>query len=491
MWKRFLLAGAVVIVLSGVTTATAGLLEVKDIASELGQQPRLEVPEITAAQAGEPQTILLLGSDIRKADRIAKRPGRSDTMMLVRLDPDKAATAVLSIPRDLKVPIHVPPKGFTQTDKINAAYSIGGPQLVTKTIKEVLGIEINHVIDVNFKGFREAVNFVGCIYSDIDRRYFNDNSGRGPDYATIDVKPGYQKLCGQDALDYVRFRHEDSDFVRGARQQDFLRQAKDQVGVKRVLADRKEFAKLFGRYTRTDIRGTSAVLRLLKLVAFSAGHPVREVRFQAGTTLEKGVSYVVASQNQLDKTVDEFLNAEASRGPRGTPRRLTDAEKEALRRRKKLQTLPLGLENAQRLGEDMAIANAGKLSFPFYFPKVRKARSVYVDVPRIYAIRDTQGRRHAAYRIVLKTGLAGEYYGIQGMTWKDPPILDHVSEKRKMKGKELLLFFDGDRLGVVAWRTPKAVYWVSNTLLRTLDNKQMLAIAASLTTLGSPKSTSR
>ena len=69
-------------------------------------------------------------------------------------------------------------------------------------------------------------------------RYFNDNNppfGGGGNYATIDVKPGYQKLCGQDALDYVRYRHFDTDFVRAARQQDFLRQAKDQFGARQAL----------------------------------------------------------------------------------------------------------------------------------------------------------------------------------------------------------------------------------------------------------------
>ena len=66
-------------------------------------------------------------------------------------------------------------------------------------------------------------------------------------YAEINIPAGYQKLCGQNALDYVRYRHEDSDFVRAARQQDFLRQAKAQIGAQPLFGDRKRRCNLLGR----------------------------------------------------------------------------------------------------------------------------------------------------------------------------------------------------------------------------------------------------
>ena len=100
-------------------------------------------------------------------------------------------------------------------------------------------------------------------YVDIDRDYFNDNSLGGEGYAAIDVNPGYQRLKGKDALDYVRYRHTDNDFIRAARQQDFLRQAKDQIGLGRLFGDRKELLRIFGRYTDTDLHSNSAILRLL------------------------------------------------------------------------------------------------------------------------------------------------------------------------------------------------------------------------------------
>ncbi len=477
MWKRFAAAAAVIIALSAAATATAGLLEVRDYASALSAGgKRLSLGhEITPAEAGAPQTILLLGSDARVADRRKGIRGNSDTMILVRLDPNKQANAVLSIPRDLKVPLRLP-SGAVQTAKINAAYFEGGPRLTVQTIRDVLDIPINHVVNVNFRGFREAVDRVGCVYADIDRRYFNANALA---YATINVQPGYQKMCGQKALDYVRFRHEDNDLVRAARQQDFLRQAKQQVGVRKIVEDRKEFARLFARYSETDIRGTDSILRLFKLVAFSIGHPIREVHFR--TTL--GPSYVTSTPQQIRETVDEFLNAEDSPGPRGTLAS-TSAERQAARRRPSLPKAPSGLEDARRFGEDQAIEAAPSLRFPVLYPRLRVAGSVYVDVPRTYVIKDYSGTSHQAYRMVIKKGAVGEYYGVQGMTWKDPPILDSPSETRQMGTRRFELFFDGDRLRLVALRTPQAVYWVSNTLLLSLSNRQMLTIAKSLQPVG-------
>jgi hypothetical protein len=73
----------------------------------------------------------------------------------------------------------------------------------------------------------------------------------------------------------------------------------------------------------------------------------------------------------------------------------------------------------------------------------------------------------------------GEYYGLQGTTWKDPPILEDASETRKIGRREYELHYDGDRLRLVAWRTDKGVYWISNTLLQSLSEAQMMGIARS------------
>jgi LCP family protein required for cell wall assembly len=485
MWKRFALATAIVAALTATATATAGLLEVNQFANDIarGHKPSLAAHDITPADAGEPQTIMVLGSDHRSTD--AGVAGNSDTIMLVRLDPDKAATTLLSVPRDLKVTIDAPrKKGGLQTAKINAAYSLGGTRLALETVKRVLGgIPINHVVNLHFGGFRRLVDYFGCIFVDVDRRYFNDNSGGGEPYAQIDIQPGYQKLCGNDALAYVRFRHEDNDLVRAARQQDFLRQAKDQIGVARVIDNRHSLTRIFGRYTETDIRGTSDLLRIFKLVAFSIGHPVHEVKFRA----TPGPSYVTATPGEIRSTVNEFLNAqESTPGPRGTLEP-TAAERAAARtaaRKRRRATIPGGLESAKSEGETGAIAIAPKMPFPVYYPKLRTAGAQYSDLPHTYVLIDQRKRPHPAYRMVLKKGLVGEYYGVQGIAWKDAPILAHPNETRMLGGRKFQLYKDGNRLRLVALRTRQATYWVSNTLLLSLSNNQMLAIASSLQRLG-------
>ena len=86
--------------------------------------------------------------------------------------------------------------------------------------------------------------------------------------------------------------------------------------------------------------------------------------------------------------------------------------------------------------------------------------------------------------MVIFTGFIGEYYGVQGLRWRDPPILERPSEKRKVGGREFLLFYSGDRLRLVGWKTKRGSYWVSNTLLQTLSEGEMLGVARSLATGG-------
>ena len=203
--------------------------------------------------------------------------------MLVRLNPKQNATTVLSIPRDLRVTI--PGHGI---DKINAAYGEGGLDLTTRTVKQLLStpghrFRVNHAIAINFKGFRDAVDIVHCVYIDVDRRYYHSNLGVpiGQRYAEIDVQPGYQRLCGQQALDYVRFRHLDNDIVRAARQQDFLRQASAQLSTSSLLRNLNPLVKAFAKATSSDsnLQTSRGILRLLRLAASSTGRPVRQVRF--------------------------------------------------------------------------------------------------------------------------------------------------------------------------------------------------------------------
>ena len=303
--KRGAVCGLLIVLLAAGSVSAAGFLQADTLINTIEKEGRapINIPEIDRAQAGEAQTMMILGSDQRYGDKKLGLKPRSDTIILVRLDPDKEATAVMSIPRDLKVDI----PGYGN-DHVNAAYELGGPRLTVKTVKKLFSdagkpIKINHIVNVDFGGFRKVVNYIGGVYVDIDRDYFNDNSG-GESFATIDVNPGYQKLKGQDALDYVRYRHGDNDLVRAARQQDFLRQLRNAAGTRKLLdyRRRRQLARLFARYTDTDkgLRRKTDIFSLLKLVLFTGRKPVREVRFRIN--LDNDPVYLTASKDKLDET---------------------------------------------------------------------------------------------------------------------------------------------------------------------------------------------
>ena len=223
----FAIAGAVIVLSMAGATVGIGMVQVHHIATVVRHYGHVEPfrrGTITPPPSGKPQTLLLVGSDRRYGD--ARGDAHSDTLMLVRLDPTQSATTVLSIPRDLRVTI--PGHGI---DKVNAAYGEGGLDLTTRTVKQLLStpgrrFRVNHAIAINFKGFRDAVDIVNCVYIDVDRRYYHSNLWRADGLALRRDRrpaPATSGYAGSKALDYVRFRHLDNDIVRAARQQDFLR----------------------------------------------------------------------------------------------------------------------------------------------------------------------------------------------------------------------------------------------------------------------------
>jgi hypothetical protein len=277
----------------------------------------------------------------------------------------------------------------------------------------------------------------------------------------------------------VRFRHYDTDLVRSARQQDFLRQMKQQVTYTDLIGKRDRLMRIFGRNTATDasLRSRKEILRLLKLALFSASQPIQEIHFEG----EIGPSFVEASNAQVKKLVQRFLSVEDSPGPRGIAPGERPARKP--RRKQKRSAQALNLYDATGTGEDQGLqtvqAGAGG-SLPVFYPTLLLNSSQFAPPPRVYKLRAPNGKKYGAYRMVIRrTNAIGEYYGLQGTTWKDPPILDDPSETRTIGGRQYELHFAGDRLRLVAWRTRKAAYWISNTLLQTLTKKQMMVIARS------------
>src|SRR3954454_25086808 len=414
VYKRAALGAVSIMLLTAAAVSTAILLQVKDVV-DIYNKVRHPIPHLKGAlddvEAGGPQTILLLGSDRRYVQIKTKDPARSDTIMLLRLDPSKGATAVMSIPRDLKVTI--PGHG---TSKINDSSSFGGPALTVRTVRQLLGIPINHVVNVNFGGFRGIVNRLKCVYVDIDRRYYHSNQGlaASAQYAAINLPAGYQKLCGQKALDYVRYRHGDNDFIREARQQDFLRQAKEQVSLGQLFGDRNELIKIFGRYTDTDISSSAAIIKLIKLAFESAKNPIQQIPFEAGEENTKTADYVVASPEQIQSTVHNFLFVKKLKKS-ARPAPSAGDRQRARRQRNRATTAYPGLFNAARSADDQAdkLQLKGHIGFPVYYPKLAKLGSVYLTdpaTPRTYTIADRSGKRYRAYRMVVQAPGFGQYY---------------------------------------------------------------------------------
>jgi LCP family protein required for cell wall assembly len=182
-------------------------------------------------EAGKPATALVVGYD-RRAGPESRFGSRSDTLMLIRADPINKTISLLSFPRDLLVPIHCPGQAVGAVDRINAAYELCKTRGTLETVKALTGLPINYLITVDFHGFKQVVDKLGGVWMDVDHRYFNNNAGRSSGYgtyATINLQPGYQRLNGSQALDYVRFRHTDSDLYRVARQQAFVKAFKEQA----------------------------------------------------------------------------------------------------------------------------------------------------------------------------------------------------------------------------------------------------------------------
>ncbi len=494
-WWRFSLGSVVIVVAVAAATSASILLYIGSIATALSHHNIYNAKlhrYLSQVNGGEPENILILGSD--KRANLAEDPGRSDTTILLRLDPDREAIAVMSIPRDLKVEI----PGFG-TEKFNAAYTDGGPKLTLQVVKELTGLQINHVVNVDFLGFVRAVDAIGCVYTDVDRRYYHSNVGvpASEQYSEINIKPGYQLLCGKKALQYVRYRHTDTDIVRSARQQDFISSARERVPISKLVLGQNDLVDIFTKYTTSDISDTETMLQVMKLFIASRNAALKEVHFPA----ELGPSYVYASPEAIHEAVDKFLGIEASAGPLGELDEGRNENKKSGKKKHKHKKPHIaapkppgsdGLVPDREAGELEAKSVTRKVSagFPVFFPTRLPSGASYVESnsyehvqdPRVYHLRDTDEERHGAYRMVVEWPLSDgiHYFGLQGIQgWSDPPILDSPSLTKTINGREYDIYVDGDRISLVAWHRGNNSYWVANDLLNTLSNDQMMGIARS------------
>ena len=490
VWLRFLTASFVIVASVAAATSASLILYLSDIADALkdhtiSQDVKNVLDPIPDSGA---ETIMILGSDKRNQE-ISGKFGLSDTTMLLRLDPDRNAIALLSLPRDLKVPI--PGVGVT---KLNDAYSYGGPKLTLQTVKQLTGLQINHLVNVDFTGFARAVNAIGCVYVDVDHRYFHQNVSNGTsadDYAEINLQPGYQALCGFDALSFVRYRHTDNDLVRAARQQAFLREARAKVPPSRLIEDRHKLLHIFTEYTSSDIDDEGQLLQLLKLFFDLRGAQIKQIHFEGSI----GPSFVTATQGQIDTAVNQFLGVQGTPGPAAEsakPREKVAPEQlppdyskpaPAAPQKKKAKPAPDTNLTETSYGKELARQiRARKTKVPVYYPTQLEVGSDYAQKPRVYKIngKGDESPPHserAAYKWVFSLPTIGDYYGFEGTLWKDPPILDNPSDEKTIGDRTYQLYYDGDKLRMVAWQTDQGSFWVSNSYIESVPNEDMLKIA--------------
>lgn len=258
---------------------------------------------------GEPTNILLIGSDTRPSEG---DPGRSDSLIFVRMDPRRDFISMLSFPRDAYVPI--PGVG---TGKINEAYSYG-PAKTIETVQELTGEPVNYYVIIDFTGFQKLVDEVGGVYMDVDRRYYNKHDGtEAHNYDEIDLQPGYQRLDGANALDFVRYRHTDSDYARIARQQMFLSELKRQTKQLGNLTKPTALRRIFAENIETNLTNVPKFLSILELALTAPKDRIARVSVQGSSNMINGASIEEVSQSEIDAKVAEWKEPEFVQGNGG------------------------------------------------------------------------------------------------------------------------------------------------------------------------------
>lgn len=193
--------------------------------------------------ARDKATVMIMGVDERADD-----VGRSDTLMIATLDPEKNQAAILSVPRDTRVKISG--HGF---DKINAAYAYGGRQLTQKTIENLLNTHIDHYIKINIHGFTKIIDALGGIDIDVEKRMYYEDPWDDDGGLVIDLQPGKQHLNGKTAIQYVRYRDGEGDIGRINRQQKFMQAFLAQIISPSVLPKLPDIVNNISSAIQTDM----------------------------------------------------------------------------------------------------------------------------------------------------------------------------------------------------------------------------------------------
>jgi LCP family protein required for cell wall assembly len=303
-WTRVFLVLIVLIVL---VTAMAGvamyayvnLFDANPVAT--GAAP---VPKAADDSINKRINILLLGIDDGD-EEYSEAPKRSDTMMVISVDPDNKTMSLLSIPRDTRVVI----PGHKGYDKITHAYAYGGPTLSVQTVQDFLNIPIQYYVVADWKGFIKMVDILGGVdlYVERDMKYDDPYAN-----LSIDLTKGYQHLDGEKAGEYVRYRHDElGDIGRVQRQQRFLKALNDEMFQVGTIFKLPSLMSTLNQYLSTNM-STMTMLKLANtLKGFHQGDIHSEMVPGDFATID-GLSYWVPNTDQTKKLVDSMFSSTGS-----------------------------------------------------------------------------------------------------------------------------------------------------------------------------------
>ncbi len=254
--------------------------------------------------------ILLLGIDKRPDEQYA----RTDTMILVTIDPENKTAGMLSLPRDLWLEI----PGFYES-RINTAYYLGekndypggGPALAMKTVQYNFGVPVHFYVEVDFDGFRKIVDTLGGLDIQVpktidDPTYPDEDYGYDP----FHINAGLQHLDGATALKYARTRHLDSDFGRAARQQQVLMAIKDKALKLGLLPKVPELWTTMAGTVNTDLQLVD-ILELAKLADKITPDKVETVvlgkDYTVNYTTDAGAMVLLPLREKIQPVIDQMF----------------------------------------------------------------------------------------------------------------------------------------------------------------------------------------
>ncbi len=253
----------------------------------------------------EPKTILFLGTDVvyndkdgrKRADKTAFN-GRTDTIMVTRLDPYRNSLDVISIPRDTQANI----PGFG-VQKINAANVLGGPELTLRTVGSFLDLPVEDYLILNVHGLVEMINELGGITVEIPKpMHYMDWTAK----LRIDLEPGFHTLTGNQAMGFVRFRHDAlGDIGRVQRQEIFIRALLDRASKADAWLHIPKLISIAQRYIDTNM----SMSYILRVANFMRGVPKSNRHMVMLPGHFSGTGDWVAEPDDVHKIVAKFLGS--------------------------------------------------------------------------------------------------------------------------------------------------------------------------------------